>query len=253
MNDPQENKWKVESLRCTVFPLHSVVDQASNVWQSLIKSVPEQIRNQPKQQTTTVEGEWTNVRMRLDIRNNQLDWRVLPNPHAIFEGLRILGPYDKAPTAFQRLMQQWLTSDCPPTNRIAYGAVLLQPQDSRVSVNEALNSLLPAVDIDPKDTWDFSYKINRRRDLSNIGRGLQINRISTWSAVEIFSAHVEIKRHDSPDGPLKTQRVLPVCRLELDINTVVEHSNELKSQDLNAVFNELVESANEIAVAGDII
>ena len=117
---------------------------------------------------------------------------------------------------------------------------------------EVLGQLLPAVQLDPNNTRDFVYRINKRR-LSSCGISrLEINRLSTWSAVTVSTLNVEI--FTSAQQP---PRIIPsvdncVCRLELDINSAQEHHLTINASIATELFSELVTLGNEIATKGEI-
>ena len=102
-------------------------------------------------------------------------------------------------------------------------------------------------------THDFLYRINRRRTSSCDVEGLEINRTSTWSAVQIIETFVDVSG-DGERPPKVTRRPNPggISRLEFDINTIPEFDRTLDKDVVSEIFNELVDAGNEIAVKGDV-
>lgn len=151
-------------------------------------------------------------------------------------------------------MHEWLLS-CPSVSRLAYGANLLLPVKTLPEACQKLNSLLSAVEIDPKNTWDFLYRINKRRDSRCSVEGLQINRLATWSIVRITEVRVQISV-GARRAPQITQSSdaddSNVCRLELDINTAPEFDRTIDKNIRPKLFEELINLGNEITTKGDI-
>lgn len=244
--------WEVECLRCSVFPGSNPMNQISDIWATLAENSPEEIRFQPQQQTATAEGGWENGHLRLDIRPNQLDWKIQPNLQDSSNSLPSIGSYDECRDAFVQRMLKWLKTECPATKRVAYGAILLLPRSSLVEAYETLDKLLPSVSLTSVDTTDFSYRINRTRPTSSEIEGLRINRISNWTALEIINARVQLPKNAPASVPVEVQSTVPICRLELDINTDALYSEEFEKQQIEAIFGELVLAGSEIASKGDI-
>ena len=245
------NNWQVESLRCSVFPTDTTSESGETIWQSLVGSSPDIEQRYSQRQITTVEGAWKLARLRLDIQRAQMDWRAIVDVRKATDELLSIGTYGDVKSDFQPLMQRWLRSDCPCANRIAFGAILLLPQESMVAAFKMLDTLLPAVKVDSNNTLDFIYRINRRRNSSSSVQDLQINRISNWSVVEIVNAHVEMPGQGNSPSPMQIQSSMHLCRLELDINSVPEHSFEFDNKQMESIFEELAELGTEIAIKGD--
>lgn len=244
--------WQAESLRLSAFMAEAMDPTKLRFWESLVGSPPEELRNRPQQQLFTEEGPFLDGRLRVQAGNNRIDWMLLPaldNPRS---ELPVVGPYDVLEQGFRELMRRWLV-DCPPVNRLAYGGVLLLPVGSLPDAYRRLDGLLPAVEIDPENTRDFTYRINRRRVSRCSVEELKINCLSTWSVVQIIETLVDL----SADGQ-QTQKVVQrpgsrsICRLEIDINTAPEFNLIFDKDVVSALFEEIVDIGNEIATEGDV-
>ena len=147
-------------------------------------------------------------------------------------------------------MNRWLTLDsCPEIQRVAFGAVLLSPVDSKVSGYRQLAAYLPSVTIDPEHSTDLLYQINRPRESATGIPDLKINRLSKWSVAQISTAGLvleptRILYHDVPQAYL-------ACRLELDINTAAERREPLPRETVSNVWQELLNLGMEIVIDGD--
>lgn len=254
MTDLNLKDWHAENLRLSVFLVDPIDPLQTRAWEGLVGSLPDESRTQPPQQLVTEEGPFLNGRLRVEVRNNRFDWRLFPDLkqfNASFE-FPSLGSYPDSEGGFRNLMLKWLDG-CPAIHRIAYGAILLLPAKSVSDAYKNLATLLPAVEIDVENTRDFTYRINRRRTSRYGFERLAINRLSTWSAVQIIGAVVDVSA--SGQAPAKVTQ-LPntrnICRLELDINTTPERMLELGKGSVTSIFNELIDMGNEIAVKGDI-
>ena len=97
------------------------------------------------------------------------------------------------------------------------------------------------------------YRINRRRTSSCDVEGLEITRISTWSAVQIVETFVDVSG-DGERPPKVTRRPNPggICRLEFDIDTIPEFDRALDKEVVPKIFDELVDAGNQIAARGDV-
>ena len=241
--------WQTEALRHTAFLTNPCEPTSMNLWESLVGEPPDERNDRPRQQLVKEEGPFLNGRLSVVSRKDRIDWRLSYDPKSSAEKLPVVGPYSTLQTKFQELMQRW-TTQCRPVKRLAYGTVLLLPTKNLYDANRKLDDLLPAVEIDSENTHDFHYRINRRRKSRCGVEGLEINRLSTWSAVNLSKIDVEI----SSGGEQRIMRSNDIfCRLELDINTAPGFSlNSIEKDSLSEIFNELVELGNKIASEGDI-
>lgn len=254
MSDFNLKDWQAENLRLSVFLVDPIDPLQTRSWEDLVGSMPDELRTQPPQQLVTEEGPFLHGRLRVEARNNRFDWRLFPNPKQINPSFEFpsLGAYAALGESFRSLMLKWLDG-CPAINRIAYGAILLFPATSVSDAYKTLAALLPSVEMDIENTRDFTYRINRRRGSRCGIEGLEINRLSTWSAVQIIGAVVDVSASGHASARVtQLPNARNICRLELDINTAPERMAELRKDSVTGIFNELVEMGNEIAMKGDI-
>jgi hypothetical protein len=98
------------------------------------------------------------------------------------------------------------------------------------------------VTLDPPPN-DFLLQINRRKEKSEIAEGVSINRVCTWSRMNV-AIHIEGgKAFKWPDRCYTA--------LELDINTAPERAAPLPRDSLPGLFKELAALGIEIAEHGD--
>ena len=247
--------WKAEGLRFSAFFTDAVIpEEYIPLWKPLVEHDPDEVHNRPREQLVQEQGPHLNGWLSVQLSSSRVDWRLNFNPNNPPQELPTVGPYDDRQQDFLQLMHKWLPR-CPAVNRLAYGANLLLPVETSQEACQKLDSLLSAVKIDPKNTRDFVYRINKRRDSQCNVEGLQINRLSTWSVVHFTGVHVQIAV-GGQRAPRITQSpsadASNLCRLELDINTDPEFGQTIDQNILPQLFEELVNLANEIATEGDI-
>ncbi|MDB6154768.1 MAG: hypothetical protein JWL90_3221 [Chthoniobacteraceae bacterium] len=140
----------------------------------------------------------------------------------------------------------WLLEQLPSINRVAVGYIRLLPTESRETGYRVLSKLLPAVNLDPSESSDFMFRINRPRSLDFGERSVKINRLCTWSCL-LVSVTV---------NGLGVATTLPPrlsARLESDINTVPEFDFQtLNLQEKLAVFSCIFAFSRELPTTGDI-
>ena len=106
--------------------------------------------------------------------------------------------------------------------------------------------------LDPENSSDFSYQINRPRVSATGITDLQLNRLSRWSAVRLSGILVQITAGQPTARVFESRNELYACRIELDINTSQTFTAALPQEQLSARVEELVKLGAEIAANGDI-
>ena len=117
----------------------------------------------------------------LSVQPGRINWFLNPNmfpqgEDASPSGIKSVGSFRSASQLFLAIIRRWL-SECPPTVRLAYGAVLLEPVASRETGYRRIAEFLPAVAIDALGSEDFFYQINRPGSSPAIA-GQRLNRLS---------------------------------------------------------------------------
>ena len=132
---------------------------------------------------------------------------------------------------------------------MAFGSIINLPSKDKKEGYTQLSAYLKNVKIDPVNSSEFMYQINRRRN-STVGiEGLEINRLNKWSVAAIAYKIVSA----SPlEGQVKTTELSYACHLEIDINTCQEFQNNLPKEKLSEIFDEIVCMGKEIITKGDI-
>ena len=235
--------WQTESLRLSVFPANPDDATRTPYWETLFPTPPDVVRRQSQISQVIEEGPWENVRLQVAGQPGRIDWRTIPAV-PIRGGPLVTGPFASAVPPFRGLMERWLAKFDPPVTRIAFGATMLLPAPSLSEACLRLNAMLPSVTIDPDGIRDFMYRINRQR--RSAYNDIQINRLSTWAAVQAIGIEIAIGTGAPSARPTQEEHF---CRLELDVNTVPASIPRGKQP---TVFGELVDAATEIAEQGDV-
>jgi len=245
--------WEVNIVRATTFvgPDFNVHPEIS-WWKQIVENEAEESRSRHSTGELVESGVFEGRRLVLDIKPGRADWRLTAlagPPDELPEVLPTIGPLDDVLTSFLRLTGSWLDV-CPAVTRLAFGAVLVKPVTDRKTGYSAIATLLPKVDIDPENSSDFLYQINRPRpSLSGIS-GLILNRLSKWSVLSTILLRVAV---GGGGGSIQDARQPQFfCRLELDMNTDSDFRGDFSKDNMGSVFQELVDLGREIAKKGDI-
>ena len=172
-------------------------------------------------------------------------------PIEIDQNRSSLGLLSEASESFNELIQKWFVVDNFPTlQRVAFGALVIQPVEDRKTGYERISKyLINSVKLDPESSSDFLYQINRPRDSKLNFPELKINRLTKWS-VQTYK-HIGVAVGEESKTVYESEESF-ACRLELDINTMVNIKNRFNSNDSKNLFNELANLGLEIAEKGDI-
>lgn len=240
--------WQAEQIRLSVFAGAGTTPKLRN-WKGLLEKEPDKIQVDRKEDLFVEEGESNGQVLRLIVRPPSINWLVVPppppEPHETF---LLMGDWQEQLNWFIPLMQNWL-SDSVGIVRIGFGSILLSPVDSLIEGYHELIPLLPSVTLYPGESSDFLYQINHPKASQTGVPGLKINRLTKWSVAMQAMGRIDI----SPIGPgeFKASPKSFACRLELDVNTAQDFEGPLPDKDLNAIFDELVTLAQNIAHRGE--
>jgi hypothetical protein len=242
--------WQAEHLRMTAFPSPAASLGNQSWWADLVGDSPETVISRPRMGGVQAAGPFEGKTLVLSVEAARIDWRfsAIADPVGGGEQYPLLGPFSEALAPFNRIMLRWLEMS-PPIQRIAFGAVLFLPVESRQAGYRQLTAYLPGVRLDPDGSSDFLYQINRPRDSRCGIPGLRLNRLSKWSVA--YWAKVGLSVGPGvlgySEGPPEHS-----CRLELDINTVPDFQGELPQGQLPQLYQELVDLGSKIVEQGDI-
>jgi hypothetical protein len=237
--------WQLEFVRLIAFPVSPPVFLEQNWWKDLVAEQPEDFVSTRKKEFRDERGSFQGVLLSLTVDFTRVVWEARPpavvDPSGNFPTLD--GPFRDKLGWFVELLNPWLTTSCPPLLRLAFSAKLLQPAASAKEAYRVLAAHLPTVNLDSNPN-DFLLQINRRKDKSDVVDALPINRVCTWSKMNVTILTEPGKQFKWPDRCYSA--------LELDINTAPERIEALPQDLLPRLFQELAVLGVEIAERGDI-
>jgi hypothetical protein len=247
---PSPEAWQAQTLRLIAFPTEPQFAARQNWWQELTGVEPETVLDKRQKQERDESGGFRGAVLSLSFDLLRIQWSLFPRIDA--ENLPggqvppVLGSFMEKQAWLRDLMEQWLPH-CPPIQRLAFTASLLQPVPDQPAGHRMLDRYLRWLEIDPQCS-DLLYRINRRAN-SAVVHGMSINRLSTW-LVGKFGVFARVVQGGRPEQQVELTEKF-ACAVELDINTAPEFRGPLPPADLSRIFAELVNAGVEIAARGD--
>ena len=182
-------------------------------------------------------GSRFDIVMSADPRNQRFDENVLPK----------IDSWLAARAVFEIKTSQWLATCSTPIVRMAFGATLVFPTQSRHENYVKLRSLLKSVKVDPEAMRIF-LRVNWPAK-SEVVDGLVVNRLTNWGSLQIKSMFMQVS--GASLAPVPTGPELHVVRLEIDHNTDQENTVPFSSDDLVPLYKELIAFAADNAEKGE--
>jgi hypothetical protein len=241
---PGLSAWQLEFARLFAYPVESPVGIQQHWWQDLAGQ-PDDFELHETKESRKVSGSFKGTRLSLTVDPNRIVWEVQPIPKSDdlpTDDLPTLGPFREKLDWVVEVLTPWLANSCPPIRRLAFGGKLLQAAATQEQAFRVLAAHLPAVKFEQQPN-DLILLINRRRN-SKIVEGLGLNRVSTWSKMNVVFSVEPGKPFQWPEKCYSA--------LELAINTAPEKTDILPRQLLPELLRELKDLGMEIAERGDI-
>lgn len=242
---PATAAWQLEFVRLIAFPDRPPLLIQQDWWKELVSGCgghADNVVSTQKQHVREIRGTIQDWLLALTVDVARVVWEARSaheiDPQGSFP---TLGPFREKVHWFVQLLGPWLTQGCPSLVRLAFHAKLLQPASSSDEAYRVLAGHLPNVNLESKPN-DFLVQVNQRKESSDVVHGLPINRIGTWSKMNVAIVM-------GPDRPF-TWPDRCYSALELDINTAPESVNPLPREVLPHLFAELANLGLEIAVDG---
>lgn len=226
--------------------------EPGSLWANVVGGSPDEEHARPNMGEFQQIGRFESWHLRLRVLPERVDWFLSVAPQQPSEDVPdafLSADLDDGLESLSKLVGGWLDL-CSGAHRLALGGVLLQPVQDRQSGYERLSKYLHSVKIDPENTSDFLYQINRSRDSATIPT-VKLNRLTKWSVAVQFVGSINVGRGGAIGG-VSTRDVSAACRLELDINTAPTDQDQLPKTELIQIFQELITLSKEIAVDGDV-
>ncbi|WP_439375384.1 hypothetical protein [Bradyrhizobium sp. DASA03120] len=132
----------------------------------------------------------------------------------------------------------------PNAIRVAYAITLIRPTSGSKEAIRAIHKLIPRIPVDPENDTDLLFQINRpTRD----DRGLLINRLAKWEALQVTTVRV-----NPMGGPIPIMPATPpvsAAQIYIDANT--DAGNIVPLNNLSELLSELRQHAVKLAEAGE--
>jgi hypothetical protein len=156
-----------------------------------------------------------------------------------------LGDFATTLEDFASAIRKWLPDCGLPASRLALVAKALAPADSTTAAYQILKDNLTSVIVEPGKMQDLMFRVNWRAE-SVCMPERYLNRLTTWGAVTT-------KTQAGPAGTFPTVQVdeRHYAYREIDVNTPAEHPEELPSDQLVPIFDELLEIVLSTAKGGE--
>ncbi len=243
-----DQTWQAQVLRFTAFSATPFVN-GDRWWLDQIGDAPEQEVTQPRKQGHQQTGPHLGGILTLVRVPGRVDWLLKAAPDLDTPDFESLGHYTEVISQFRDFVGQWLRREkLLDVQRLAFGAVLVQPVSTLGEGYACLQRYLPFLTYDPENTSDLTFQVNRVRASRCGPEQLRINRLAKWSVltVQIFEAIP-----DATPSPFRsTHNRLASC-LEWDLNTQADWTDGLEPRFHDPLLAELVDLGLEIAQSGD--
>lgn len=243
-----QSLWLVEQLRLTAFVTPAFQPPKESYFERVVGEAASTKVEDRKKGVLIEQGPFQGGILGMQLQPFRIDWilgadtdKEKNEEEITFEAV---GEFDNVVNAFRETLAKWLVQNLP-VKRLAFGAILLLPVESRRAGYERLSTILSTVKIDPVNSSDFLYQINRWAK-SNEMAGMVINRLAKWAVAQKSLSKLAI-----PSFRSHSLGQTQACKLELDINTNAEFEGELPQAKLNPLFSELINFAKEIVKKGD--
>lgn len=243
---PHAAEWLLEQFRLTVFLAEPVLEP-EGLWFRVAEAEPDEKQARATKRdrvfTASMNREHDALHLRVTLGGSKVDWLIGPHRREEAEDQDlVVGSWADHLASCQQFVDAWSGSAETVASRLAIGAVLLQPVESRRQGYERLAAFLPSVEVDPESS-DFFYRINRRR--RSVVADTELNRLSEWSVAQLTQLAQQ-------DQVLRALDARFFCRVGLDINTVPEFDGQLTPGIQGELLKELTSLAIEIASIGDV-
>jgi hypothetical protein len=251
---PPLTVWQVESLRVTAFPSPAAQIEGSTWWAEVAEGEPDTNISHPKRGEAQFEGRAHIGKLILQIQPLRIQWVLsATDEQRGADSPPTIGSFPEVATAFLPLMDRWFQLDTfPLIQRLAFGAVLLQPvEERRTGYRQIAPYLHRWLRLDPDNSSDLLYQINRPRPSTLEIPQLAINRLSKWG-VAVYRHFAAPLEPAAPTTYLFPTEELFTCLLEIDMNTSQHFPRELEQEQIPEILRELVNLGMEIAQEGDI-
>lgn len=242
-------EWLAESIRLSFIGVPSwtqrpVFAEISGTQPALITAQPMIALHQEAGRVSHAHLNILQLANRIDLLLGDNPTRNTVDPNApAYKPLFSIGPYRESLALFDSLSAK-ATGLVNSATRVAFAITLIrQTENARDSVRY-LHKLLPRLPVDPDNDLELIFQINRPVHDS---RGLLINRLAKWEALQITTMQVGLGASPLPIIPSRPP--ISAAQAYIDVSTAAE--NIFPLNNLSEIVNDLRRYAIELAEHGD--
>jgi len=232
--------WSVQSMRVTAF-VSPDYRSTRGVYTTFTHEQPLQVTEKPAEHAIVEVGKLEDPRVAVTHTLERLQCDIRADANEPF-GVLKQDPQSSM-EELHRLCARWFASpERPRVLRLAFGAVVVSPQDTPTACNTFLSRALPNIkNLDPEHSTDLLYRINRPRPVEG-DPTLRINRIGTWMA-----AQWDFASFGPNVGSVHARQY--AATLEVDISTPAD--SEIATGNLADLFEKLQRAGQDLIENGD--
>jgi hypothetical protein len=244
-------EWSAETLRVSLFS-SDVVKLTPDDWKKITcKDEPE--AEQKVVGRHMMSGPFLEGQLSLSASGSRLDCVLAalppagPVPESYFP---IVGHWPEVCKEFLAATIGWVVEVGDPIIRMAVGTVLLAPQPSVEEAHKSLLEMVESVDGNPAKMRDLFFRVNWPVNSTSVN-GLIINRLTTWSVVQMQWQY-QVLIGTGPNVLLDTTPATYFVRLEIDHSTDAKRTQPFDQDRLVPIYTELTNLALENAEKGEL-
>ncbi len=227
--------WEASQLQVVVFLRKAVLP--ADIFRAITGEAPDAQEDRPKEGVRVQKGPFLRGSLQVVLNPIRIDVVLSPvlGPEILLGAAsQTLGDFATTLDDFATEIRKWLPGCGLPASRLALVAKALAPADSIIAAYQILKDNLTSVIVEPGKMQDLMFRVNWRAESAYMPERY-LNRLTTWAAITA-------KTQAGPAGALPTVQVEErhYAYREIDVNTPAEHSEELPSDQLARIFDELL-------------
>src|SRR5262249_23477382 len=156
-----------------------IIRGSDTIWHTITQQEPEIDENRARESIRRQSGAIDNRHLEVVATPGRVDVVMTPT---LQDGLpqSYFGPAEEEAAKFAGLIPPWLaeTARSEDVIRLAFGAIFILVVHDRDESYHHLSRFLHSVKVDPVNSREIMYRINRPKDYLD---GLSLNRITTWN------------------------------------------------------------------------
>jgi hypothetical protein len=238
--------WEASQLQAVVFLRKAV--SPTDFFSAITGEAPDTQEDRLKEGVRVQTGLFLGGSLQVVFNPIRVDVILSPilGPEILLAGAsQTLGNFVSTIEAFASVIRNWLPACKLPASRLALVAKALAPAESTIAAYQILKDNLTSVIVEPGKMQDLMFRVNWRVESARTEEGY-LNRLTTWGAVT-----TKIQTGTASAVPLIQIGERHCAYREIDVNTPAEHPEELPSDQLVPIFNELLEVVLSTAKGGE--